>query len=426
MSYVKHNDRSLRHPCKKCGKGGTADESLSLYWAHDTDKPGDMCDKCKVAGRFVLVDQHGNKHACEVSPSGTPDMMPTPSPVPAPSTGSDDAAGKLADLIRSLTPNVDMAKIIGEVNSVVNQRMTEVISAVNEMTKPTIVHVQTDTGEIRKIEGFTHSMLPRLIRVLSATDPDGNWLSALMVGPAGTGKSRLAKQAAAAFGCDFGELALGPQTSKSDILGYRDAGGTYHDTMFRRMYEFGGVMHFDEFDAANPAVVTIINGGTANGHMAFPDGLVNRHPNFRLVCSANTYGNGPDRTYVARQKLDGATKDRFVVLDIAYDLALEDALCAGYGLPEATVKSVLEYVRALRANAVRQQMPLIFGTRATIQSCALLAVGDTWSDVIESRIRCGIGSADWGKVSTGVTVPKIPTYTPPVPVPEDQPESVAA
>lgn len=421
-NIIRHNDRSLRKPCKSCGRGGSADRSLVLYWAHDTSTDGDKCEQCSersgktISGRWVMLEQNGEVHKCKTGgPEGPPNQStPTPTPIGAPAVNQADAANQIAALLSQLAPTVDMTKVIAEVNNVVNGRMSEVIDAVNNMTRPTIVHVQNERGEIHEIKGYTHKMLPRIIRVLGATDPDGFYLCAMLVGPGGTGKSRLAKQAAEAYGGAFGELSLGPQTSKSDILGYKDAGGTYHSTMFRERYEHGGVMHFDEFDAANPAILTLINGGTSNGHMAFPDKLVKRHPEFRLVCSANTYGNGPDRTYVARQKLDGATKDRFVMLDITYDLELELALCSGYGLPETTVASVLRYVRGLRANAERMKLPLIFGTRASIQACSLLAVGETWEDTIESRVRCGTSEADWRKVNEGLSKPSIRTYVPPI------------
>ena len=51
--------------------------------------------------------------------------------------------------------------------------------------------------------------------------------------------------------------------------------------------------------------------------------MVKRHPKFICIGAGNTYGTGPDRVYVGRQELDGASLDRFDFLEWAYDETLE-------------------------------------------------------------------------------------------------------
>ena len=64
-------------------------------------------------------------------------------------------------------------------------------------------------------------------------------VSLYLVGPAGSGKSRAAKEAARALGLAYEDMSVGPQTSKTDVLGYQDANGRYVPSAFRRIFEHG-------------------------------------------------------------------------------------------------------------------------------------------------------------------------------------------
>lgn len=141
----------------------------------------------------------------------------------------------------------------------------------------------------------------------------------MLVGPAGGGKTTGTSLAAERAGLAYFEESMGPQTSKWDLVGYRSPDGLYVPGILREPYEHGGMLCLDEMDAANPAVLTVINSAIANGHCSFPDGRVTRHPDFVLVACANTFGRGADRLYVGRQQLDAATLDRFVVVEWEYD-----------------------------------------------------------------------------------------------------------
>ena len=180
------------------------------------------------------------------------------------------------------------------------------------------------------------------------------------------------------------------------------ATGDYVRSLFREAYEYGGVFHFDEIDNSHPSTLAIINGALANGEMGFPDGMVKRHADFRCVASANTYGRGPDRAYVGRQAIDAATLDRFAVVTVEVDRALEESLCMATGLDLARVSRVLAYVRHLRMQAETHKLPLTFSPRASHGMCALLKAGLTVGDAIEIRARRGISDADWRKVSDGL------------------------
>ena len=223
-----------------------------------------------------------------------------------------------------------------------------------------------------------HERFPLLLQTLAVG------LNVLLVGPAGTGKTTAARRAAEALGLGFSCLSVGPQTSKSDLLGFVDAGGTYRESMFVTAYRDGGVFLLDEIDAGNAGVLTVLNAALAGDVMATPAGMVSKSPRFLTVAGANTYGQGASRQYVGRNQLDGATLDRFAVLDWPIDEGLE-AVMIGLPAPAPALDlgrgglidaaAWLARVRSVRASVEKQQIRAIVSPRATVAGVALLAAG---------------------------------------------------
>jgi cobaltochelatase CobS len=387
MALIQHGPCSKRG-CRKCG-------STDLYWAHDTEgKPGRRYCAEHESLNWMLVDSDGIRHDCQGTghddsePDEVPEQAATPAPVPAtpdamPAATGNPALDAFNAFMAAVAPKVDA----NQVKAIIDERLAGLVL-------PLRVEVTRD-GMTRPVEGLAHRVLPMVITIMLAGK------HVMMVGPAGTGKSHIAGQAAEALGLESYSISLSPQTPTSAILGYMTATGDYVRSLFREAYEYGGVFHFDEVDNSHPSVLAVINGALANGHMAFPDGMVKRSPDFRCVASANTYGNGPDRAYVGRQAMDLATKDRFEIVDVPVDEALEESLCLATGLGTDRVKRVLAYVRYLRGKAVEYKLPLSFSPRRSHGACALLQAGMTGREVIEVSIRRGISDADWSKVSAG-------------------------
>ncbi|GAA2449075.1 AAA family ATPase [Streptomyces macrosporus] len=253
---------------------------------------------------------------------------------------------------------------------------------------PPVVQVNVSDAEPIRVEGHTHRVLPDVLTVLKAR------CHVLLVGPAGTGKSMLAKQAAEALGLEFQALSLGPTTPMSKIFGYYDAHGHYHDTPFRRAFEHGGLMLLDELDSGHPGLLAELNQALAIRVCAFADGMVTAHPDFRLVATANTYGTGGDRQYVGRQALDAATLDRFVVVDVPVDERLEERLVLAHAPSRREeARRVLDEVRRLRAAAAEKRLPVMFSPRAGIDAARLLEAGATVEQAIRWRLVRGMSEA---------------------------------
>lgn len=399
MSYIKHSERTVRKGCKTCGRS-------DLYWGHDTSRDSHLrCGKCSSAtggnagGKWVMIEKDGTLHGCFAAAGNeqTPDSPVTDSPAPAEvkpaSTGfggvspnASQAADLLAQLMTLMGPKLDMA----EIHAIIDAKLAGIIV-------PTMIEVKHPDGHVSVPSGATHKIMPNVLKLVSRRQ------HVLMVGPAGTGKSKIAQQVSEALELPYSEISLSPDRATSALLGYMNATGQYIATEFRKRFEHGGVMHFDEMDNAHPSVLAVINAGLANGHMAFPDGMVKRHADFVCVASANTYGLGPDRAYVGRQAIDKATLNRFLVVPVGYDETLERMICLGSGLAESKVDKVLTWIRALRANIMQHKIPAVCGTRNAMHLCVAIDTGIKLADAIEYAVRCGMSDQDWNRVTNGVT-----------------------
>jgi hypothetical protein len=80
----------------------------------------------------------------------------------------------------------------------------------------------------------------------------------------------------------------------------------------------------------------------ANGSGSFPDALVDRHPDFVFCATANTTGAGASAQYIAAERIDAATVNRFAFIEWNYDTKLEYALAGDHA------RSWVDRVIALR------------------------------------------------------------------------------
>lgn len=227
------------------------------------------------------------------------------------------------------------------------------------------------------IKGLKHKQLETLLKVL------GTKQNVLMVGSAGTGKSHAVEQCADALSLDFYSMSLSPQTTKSDIFGYGDVNGNFVETPFYKAFKDGGIMLFDEIDAGNAGVLVAINSALSNGFTSFPIvGNIKRHPDFIIVGTANTYGFGADRQYVGRNQLDGATLDRFTIINWQIDEELEAKLAGDSEMN----KKWLQFIREIRTYLNNNSVRAIVSPRAVIRGRDLINIGMPLDQVLELAV----------------------------------------
>lgn len=256
--------------------------------------------------------------------------------------------------------------------------------------------------------GRQHYKFPLLLACLSQR------LNVALVGPAGSTKTSTARAAAKALGLQFAATSFGPMTSKSDLFGYKDAAGNYHETDLVRLAHSGGVYLGDEFDAGNAGVATYTNMLTScqpGEEFSTPIGMKAKHADFCFLAGLNTYGMGANRVYVGRNQQNGATMDRFVVIDWDYDDGLEASFVGvskrspKFDLDAGGIMSTedwLTYVRKVRDVCAKQGVRHIVSPRATIHGVKLFSAGIGRTHVEEMVIWKGLEQAQVTKIKAAL------------------------
>lgn len=220
-------------------------------------------------------------------------------------------------------------------------------------------------------KGIFHHNLPKVMRYIQLDIP------LMLVGPAGSGKNYTLEKAAETLGLDF--YFTNAITQEYKLTGFIDAYGKYHETEFYKAFKNGGVFFLDEIDASIPEAIIILNAAIANKYFDFPNGRIKAHENFRVVAAANTYGLGSNLTYCGRSSLDGATLDRFVILDFDYDSDVEKSLC-----PD---KDLYEFILQVRLAIQKRNLRFIVSTRAMINAYKMLKDDNfTKKEIIKTAI----------------------------------------
>ncbi len=241
-----------------------------------------------------------------------------------------------------------------------------------------VLEIHQNKSKTIELKGVQHYKFPLLVKILAAK------VHVLLVGPPGTGKSTAAMLAAKALGRGFEAISVGPQTSKADLLGYKDANGNYHSTAFTRAAKEGKILNLDELDAGHPGVLTIMNAALANGVLSTPEGTFEVHRDFVVIACANTWGTGANRIMVGRNQLDGATLDRFANLYWPVDEALEAVLSGQKATPQkldiseggtCPKEEWLSFIRQIREVLDNQGIRHIVSPRATLNGRALFDQG---------------------------------------------------
>lgn len=257
----------------------------------------------------------------------------------------------------------------------------ELIPVYEALEKPKIL-VMKDDKVLGELPPTRHPMAEKLLSALSVKTVDGHALNVWISGPAGSGKTFAVRQVAKALNLEYG--FHGAMTMPHELVGFVDAGGTYHETVFVRLYRNGGICLLDECDAGSNEALLVLNAALANGQMSLPTGeILDRHPDFRAVAAANTFGQGATAEYVGRARIDAAFLDRFGVrLNWGYDEKLEKDIS---GNPDW-----VSVVQKARANAVTKGLKVLITPRASISGAALIASGMTFKEAADLTFLAGL------------------------------------
>ncbi|MGL6095972.1 MAG: AAA family ATPase, partial [Fimbriiglobus sp.] len=148
------------------------------------------------------------------------------------------------------------------------------------------------------------------------------------------GKTFTAKQVAKVLGLRYGMISGSAGVTESHLFGtafpnVATGESRYMTSSFIDIFENGGLFFLDELDAMDPNCLLAVNAALGNGYCPVPrrfdNPIAEQHPDFRFIAAANTWGQGANRMYCGRNKLDEATLDRFRggTVPMDYDAAIE-------------------------------------------------------------------------------------------------------
>jgi MoxR-like ATPase len=289
--------------------------------------------------------------------------------------------GKLPARYTVNRPQVEVQnELSAELRASLKAEILSELSATVSGQKNTL-EIKVNNLPVGRVEGRQHQMFAKVLRKALTHK------QVLLVGPAGTGKTTIAAQVAAALSLEFASLSCTSGTSESHILGKVTADGLYLMSAFVRLYEGGGVFCLDEFDAADANVLLVINSAIANGSLPVPNRaekpMAVRHENFILVCAANTFGTGASFQFTGRNQLDAATLDRFCLstVFIGYDEVFEAELLADFPRFHANFKAAR---KAVEVNQIRKGVSLRLALGAIKELSAGVPQSEIWADFMVS------------------------------------------
>ena len=215
----------------------------------------------------------------------------------------------------------------------------------NVKMQPRVIEVHAPASTVT-MTGTLPADFEEYVNIVNARKP------MYMYGPAGCGKSYMAKKIAEALGLDYYETSQA--MFAHELKGYGDAAGRFVETAFYRAFTNGGVFFLDEVDASAPEALVVLNNAIANGRFDFPViGNVEAHPDFRVVAAGNTRMTGATLAYVARQMQDTSFKNRFFFELVGYDRSVFYDITGG----ELLIDGV--NIKKLELHAFRKQFGIV-------------------------------------------------------------------
>ena len=306
---------------------------------------------------------------------------------------SDDPKKRIADFILRELDNETQKQILmmikksieehnleDSIDDKLEEKFNEKLEEYTSKIQVPVVHIikLNDTVLGQTKGGFYHERFEQILSQVQLDEP------IMLIGPAGSGKNVAVSQVADALGQHM--YYTNNASNEFKLTGFIDAGGNYRDTEFYKAFKNGGIFFLDEIDNSDPSALIVINSALANGYIAFPHETIDRHPDFRIIAAANTWGKGADLQYVGRNALDGATLDRFDNIFFDYDTNLERALYPN--------DEVLQFMWAFRNAVYQSKIPHIVSTRGIGKVYKKEVNGIPVQDTLTSNVVKNLGQDD--------------------------------
>lgn len=276
-----------------------------------------------------------------------------------------------------------LEQIKSDFSSMVQYAVKEVLDSISPEFLERIVadfnSLRLPDGVVIPTEAEDHPELKNIVKSLSV------YGKALLVGPAGTGKSYMCKQISDRMELKFFKYSCSRDSNVQDLTGYlKPNDGQYLTTSFLEAYENGGIFLLDEFDALSSDMSLFFNGiADGSSFISLPhregNTTANRHDKFFLILAGNTWGSG-SLEYTGRDFQDQALLDRFRMCKhyIGYNVLLEEHFCKSYDVDYAQINILRDAMESAGS---------YLSTRNIEDFCKFISVGYTFSEGVKALIQ---------------------------------------
>ncbi len=170
--------------------------------------------------------------------------------------------------------------------------------------------------------------------------------------------------------------------SYSDLMGYQAPDGQFVAKPSYWVYKNGGLLCYDEAALTNPSTFASMNALISNDFVTFPNGeTVQKHPDCHIMVADNTVGGGDER-YSARQKLDPATRTRFLFLEIDTDWEYVCDILEANGV----ARSWGMKVKALNNICKKRKIEWQVTSRVALAAIGMFKMGFSEADILDAML----------------------------------------
>ncbi len=198
-----------------------------------------------------------------------------------------------------------------------------------------------------------------------------------LTGPTGSGKSSVVLQTAARLQIPVMTVTGHSRLESPELVGQyvlQDGQMQYVYGPLAQAMQHGYWFLFDEIDLVEPGTAAGLNSIVEGRPLVIPERgaeLIQPHPDFRFIATANTTGGGDQSgLYQGALRLNGAFVDRFWMVEVSYPEALHEQeilATAVPRLPQGLMERMLEFASLVRGRFSDGTMEVTFSTRTLVR-----------------------------------------------------------
>lgn len=203
-------------------------------------------------------------------------------------------------------------------------------------------------ADSKTLLGFIWRIIKYAMSKVVMEEDDGEVISALLMGPAGVGKTYSIKHVAKKFGAKVFVITAGQRVT--DYLGYTDAQGMYHPSPMIEAIRYAQdhsdqlvVILFDELDMTPADVSGVLFSLFASREIETLHVTEKCPKNVALFAAMNTMGDGANDDFAGRTPVDKAMLDRFA---FPYCAMFEEATARRLCKDDRLVNLILDWNQA--------------------------------------------------------------------------------